>query len=117
MVRAAFNPRFTIEHLVVEDDKAAIMWRNEGTGGPQAVTWHDVVAAHERVLGRQVELRHVPKGDALPGYPDFVSGFMTLLESYDSIIPMDALAHEFGIRQVSLDESVRRQIQAAAATA
>ncbi|MEP6598760.1 MAG: SDR family oxidoreductase [Actinomycetota bacterium] len=85
-------------------------------GGPQPVTWHDVVAAHERVLGRQIEVRHLPIGDALPGYPDFVSGFMTLLESYDSIIPMDALVQEFGVRQVSLDESVPRQLQAAATT-
>ena len=31
MVRAAFNPRFTIEHLVVEGDKVAVMWSNDGT--------------------------------------------------------------------------------------
>jgi predicted ester cyclase len=31
MIRAAFNPRFTIEHLVGEGDKVAIMWSNEGT--------------------------------------------------------------------------------------
>ena len=31
MVRAAFNPRFTIEHLIEEGDKVAVMWTNEGT--------------------------------------------------------------------------------------
>lgn len=31
MVRAAFNPTFTIEHLVAEGDKVAVMWSNEGT--------------------------------------------------------------------------------------
>jgi predicted ester cyclase len=31
MVRAAFNPRFTIEHLIAEGDKVAVMWTNEGT--------------------------------------------------------------------------------------
>ena len=30
MVRAAFNPKFTIEHLVAEDDKVAVMWSNRG---------------------------------------------------------------------------------------
>jgi NADH dehydrogenase len=85
-------------------------------GGPQPVTWHDVVAAHERVLGRQIEVRHIPTGEPLPGYPDFISGFMNLLESYDSIIQMDSLANEFGVRQVSLDESIRRQLKAAATT-
>ena len=31
MVRAAFNPRFAIEHVIAEGDKVAIMWSNEGT--------------------------------------------------------------------------------------
>ncbi len=30
MVRAAFNPRFTIEHLIAEGDKVAVMWSNQG---------------------------------------------------------------------------------------
>lgn len=30
MVRAAFNPQFTIEHLLADGDKVAVMWRNEG---------------------------------------------------------------------------------------
>ena len=31
MVRAAFNPRFTIEHLIAEGDKVAVMWSSEGS--------------------------------------------------------------------------------------
>ena len=31
MVRAAFNPHFTIEHLVADGDKVAVMWSNHGT--------------------------------------------------------------------------------------
>jgi len=86
-------------------------------GGPQPITWHDVVAAHERALGRQNEIRYLPKGELLPGYPDFVSGFMNLLEDYDSVIPMDSLAQEFGVRQVTLEQSIQRQLKAAASTA
>jgi NADH dehydrogenase len=82
-------------------------------GGPQPVTWHDVVTAHERALGHQIEIRYLPKGGPLPGYPDFVSGFMNLLEDYDSVIPMDSLAKEFGVRQVPLDQSIQRQVKAA----
>jgi uncharacterized protein YbjT (DUF2867 family) len=83
-------------------------------GGPQAVTWQDVIAAHERVQGRQIEVRYLPPGEALPGLPDFVSGFMNLLETYDSVIQMDSLAQEFGVRQVTVDESIERQLEAAA---
>jgi hypothetical protein len=38
---------------------------------------------------------------------------MNLLEDYDSVIPMDSLAQEFGVRQVSLDQSIQRQFKAA----
>jgi uncharacterized protein YbjT (DUF2867 family) len=83
-------------------------------GGPQAVTWHDVIAAHERVQGRKIEVRYLPLGGVLPGLPDFVSGFMNLLETYDSVIPMESLAQEFGVRQVTVDECIERQLAAPA---
>jgi predicted ester cyclase len=31
MVRAAFNPRFIIEHVITQGDKVAVMWTNHGT--------------------------------------------------------------------------------------
>lgn len=31
MVRAAFNPHFTIEHLIADGDKVAVIWSNNGT--------------------------------------------------------------------------------------
>lgn len=31
MVRAAFNPTFTLEHIIEDDDKVAVMWSNHGT--------------------------------------------------------------------------------------
>jgi NADH dehydrogenase len=83
-------------------------------GGPQPVSWHDVVAGYERVTGRQIEIRYVPTGEPLPGLPEFVSGFMNLLETYDSVIPMDSLAEEFGVRQVFLDDSIGKQLTTAA---
>jgi uncharacterized protein YbjT (DUF2867 family) len=79
-------------------------------GGPEPVSWLDVVAAHERALRRLIEVRFIAMGQPLPGYPDFVSGFMNALETYDSIIDMDSLAREFGVRQTSIDESISRQL-------
>jgi steroid delta-isomerase-like uncharacterized protein len=31
MVRAAFNPHFTLEHVLADGDKVAVMWTNRGT--------------------------------------------------------------------------------------
>jgi len=83
-------------------------------GGPHPVTWHDVIAAHERVQGRRIEVRYLPPGGMLPGLPDFVSGFMNLLETYDSVIQMESLAQEFGVRQATVDQCIARQLEAAA---
>lgn len=83
-------------------------------GGPEPVSWHDVVATYERLLGRPLEVRFVPMGEPLPGYPDFISGFMNALETYDSVIETDALAQEFGVRQVSLEKSIQGQLTAVA---
>ena len=79
-------------------------------GGPEAVSWLDVIAAYERHLGRPVEVRFVPMGEPLPGYPDFITGLMTGLETYDSVIDMQPVAQEFGVAQVTMDESIQRQL-------
>ena len=31
MIRAAFNPTFTLEHVLTDGDKVAVMWTNVGT--------------------------------------------------------------------------------------
>jgi len=31
MVRAAFNPHFTLEHVLADGEKVAVMWTNRGT--------------------------------------------------------------------------------------
>ena len=31
MVRAAFNPHFTLEHVLADGEKVAVMWTNDGT--------------------------------------------------------------------------------------
>lgn len=85
-------------------------------GGPEPVSWLDVVATYERLLGRPLEVRFVPMGEPLPGYPDFISGFMTALETYDSVIETDSFAQEFGVHQVSLEESIRQQLTAVPST-
>ena len=63
-------------------------------------SWHDQLGlSGEPPQGRQIEVRYLPPGAMLPGLPDFVSGFMALLETYDTVIQMDSLAQEFGVRE------------------
>ena len=41
MLRAALSPHFTLHHVVAEDDKVAVMWRNHGK---QLADWFGVPA-------------------------------------------------------------------------
>ena len=82
-------------------------------GGAEAISWRDVVAGYERVLGRPIPVQTIAPGGLLPGLPpaqglaEFLSGVMAELETYDSPIEMDELARTFGVRLTSLDEVVQ----------
>jgi uncharacterized protein YbjT (DUF2867 family) len=75
-------------------------------GGPEAVSWRDVVAAFERRLGRTIPIVSLAPGQPLSGLPDIVAGLMAGLDTYDSVIEMAGLAKTFGVQPTSLDQFV-----------
>jgi uncharacterized protein YbjT (DUF2867 family) len=75
-------------------------------GGPEPVSWMDVVAAFEKELGREVPLRTVPLGQPVPGMPDLLSGFLTALETYDSPLDMTQVARTYGVAPTTLQDWV-----------
>src|SRR5680860_106538 len=81
-------------------------------GGPQPVSWRDVVAAFERELGRDLPVRTVPLGEPGPALPDWLSGLLTALETYDSPIDSGALAATYGVTPTPLQDFVRGVVAA-----
>ena len=77
-------------------------------GGPEAVSWRDVVAAFEQELGRRIPVRTVPPGQPVPGMPDLLAGFLAMLETYDSRLEMADLAAQYGVVPTSLTSWVHR---------
>lgn len=89
MIRAAFNPYFTVEHVIAQGDKVAVMWTNQGThvgsffGFPptgKSVTAHGV-DIHQLRDGRLAEHWDVvditdffAKVGVLPGAPAGTAG-------------------------------------------
>ena len=71
-------------------------------GGPQAVSWRDIVAEFGRALGTDVPVRTVAPGQPVPGMPDFLIGLLAALETYDSPIDSSGLAAAYGIRPTTL---------------
>ncbi|MDP8974678.1 MAG: SDR family oxidoreductase [Actinomycetota bacterium] len=77
-------------------------------GGPEALSWREIVATCERVLGRAIPVETVALGEPLPGLPPIMSTLMAAMESYDSPLEMADLARTFGVELTSVEAYVRR---------
>jgi NADH dehydrogenase len=81
-------------------------------GGPDAVSWRDVIAVCEGALGRSINVESLPPGSPIPGLPEplgqMVGEMMTSLEMFDSVIDITDTARAFGVRQTSVEEALRR---------
>lgn len=73
-------------------------------GGPETLSWRDVVATFEQFLGHPIEIRTVPTGEPVTGMPDFIVQLLTALETYDSPMDMAGLAENYGVKGTSLKE-------------
>jgi NADH dehydrogenase len=79
-------------------------------GGPEAVSFTEVVRAYEEATGRPIPVRRVAPGDPIPGIPEPVWGIAAALESYDSVIPMKEMAQTFGVTLTSVLDFARSRV-------
>ncbi|MDQ4078158.1 MAG: SDR family oxidoreductase [Chloroflexota bacterium] len=98
--------------VAVVDNPAA---RNQQIfiGGPEAVSWNDVVERTERVLGRQIPVRHITPGEPLPGLPETVTHLAAAMDTYDSPIGMSETARTYGVQLTSVDTFLQRMFRGA----
>ncbi len=78
-------------------------------GGPEPLTWHDVVATYERVLGRPISVQFVAIWEPVP-LPDPMPWILAGMETYDSAIEMDEIARTFDVPLTRLETFVREQV-------
>ena len=92
----------------VDDPRA----RNQflAIGGPEALSWRDVVATYERVLDREIPVNWVKMGDPVPGLPDPMPALLAAQETYDSVVPMEETAATFGIELHSVESFAEQQV-------
>jgi uncharacterized protein YbjT (DUF2867 family) len=76
-------------------------------GGPEAVSWTDVVEAVRNVTSSDISVNHIQPGEMIPGLPPEVSLLMAATETYDSPIDMTELASTFNVRSTPLQVFVR----------
>ncbi len=98
-----------LDHPSAENQVIAI-------GGPEPLSWRDIVATVEQELGRPIAIETVPVGERLAGLPDFVTGLMTALEMYDSSLDMSETAAVYGVEPTPVTAWVREAFARAPAT-
>lgn len=81
--------------------------------GPQALSWHDIVAEFEKQLGRSLVVQTSPAGLPVPELPEFISQLLTALDGYDTPIDMTQTSHTYAIEPTRLTHFVRSSVGAA----
>jgi uncharacterized protein YbjT (DUF2867 family) len=95
-VEAVGNPAARDRHLAI--------------GGPEALSWHEVVATYERVLERPVPVEYVAMGEPVPGLPDPMPDMLAGMETYDSIVEMEETSRTFDVPPTRLETFVQEQV-------
>jgi NADH dehydrogenase len=71
-------------------------------GGPEPVSWRDVVEMAEHEVGRPIEIQNIGLGEPVPGLPNMSNSVLTALEMYDSPIDMREASARYGVPPTSL---------------
>jgi NADH dehydrogenase len=88
----------------------AAMNRHLSIGGPEALSWREIVAICERLLGRSIPMRSVALGEPLPGFPPLVAQLMAAMETYETPLDMEETARTFGVRLTKVEEFLEKAL-------
>jgi NADH dehydrogenase len=83
-------------------------------GGPEPLSWCDVVVTFERVMGQEIPVRFISPGAPVPGAPEIVTTMLPALETFESPVPMTETARTLGVELTPLETYARRTLAASA---
>ncbi len=75
-------------------------------GGPEALSWQDVVKKANHVLGRALPVKIVQPGEPLP-LPPGVDQIMIGGEQYESVLEVERLSETFGVPPTPVEDVMR----------
>lgn len=76
-------------------------------GGPQPLSWRDILAAFERELDRKLQVQFVSPGETVPNLPETVTQLLAGMDAFDSPLDMTETAHAFDIELTSLEKYIK----------
>jgi len=101
------------QYVVAATTNPAARNRHLAIGGPAALSWRDVIATYEQVLGAAVDVRYVQRGEHVEGIQDVLLELLAMSDTYESNFDSSRVASEFGVTQTALDPWVRASLATA----
>jgi uncharacterized protein YbjT (DUF2867 family) len=77
-------------------------------GGPEALSWTEIVERAGRVVGQEIPLQRLPMGESIPDLPETVNQLLTGMDTYDSPVDMDETARTYGVTPTPVDTYLQR---------
>lgn len=104
--------RDVVSYATAVLDRREAHGRSMPIGGPEPITWRDVVTAFERELGRRIPVHSIAPGESIPNVPDFVSDMAAALSTYDSPLDMTDLARTYEVAPTPVADFVHAFVDA-----
>jgi uncharacterized protein YbjT (DUF2867 family) len=79
-------------------------------GGPEALSWLEVVARVEAMIGQDIPVRHYRPGERLPGLSEQTSRIAVNFETFDYVVDMADTTERFGVPLTSLETVASRML-------
>ncbi|HXI11635.1 MAG TPA: NmrA family NAD(P)-binding protein [Thermoanaerobaculia bacterium] len=83
-------------------------------GGPEAISWIDIVAKTSAIIGRELDVETIASGSPIPSLPSpvdqMIGNLAADLEQQDVILDTAALATEFGVTQTTAETILKRML-------
>jgi NADH dehydrogenase len=95
------------QYAVAAVGNSAAIGQTLTIGGPESLSWKDVVRIYERVLGRSIPIRTVAMDEPIPGLPEGIVDLLRGLETYESKFDMGPPSRTFGVQSTPLEEFAR----------
>jgi len=77
-------------------------------GGPEPVSFVQIVERVAKVLGKDLSINFVPPGAPIPLVPEPLWGFLYFIESYELNIDMSELPKTYGVKMTTVEQLARR---------
>jgi NADH dehydrogenase len=81
-------------------------------GGPEALSWRDVVAGVEQVIGREIPVRFVQSGEPVPLLHEALQDAAAMQDRYDSPVPMADTVATYGVTLTPMATVLQRMFGA-----